>query len=92
MFVDCINANDRVGLYSLGEGWLIPLTFKGERGSGKPERLMNEIAMAEKIGGQCVLYKSMVDATACLSTEDGKRGKWLVVLSDSVDLEDISGM
>ena len=80
IFSDHMNTSDRFGMYGLGDGWIVPLAVKDSIDS-------NNIKSAKVCVGTCVLYKSMLDCLKVLSAvKDASR--WLVVLSDTVDLED----
>ena len=80
VFSDYIQDKDQFGMYGLGDGWVIPLTKKTQIDS-------KDIKSAEVCVGTCVLYKSMLDCLKVLSAVKGT-SRWLVVLSDTVDLEE----
>jgi len=80
VFSDYIQLGDRFGMYSLGDGWIIPLARKSTIHS-------NDIQSAKVCVGTCVLYKSMIDCLKVLSAVKGS-SRWLVVLTDTVDLEE----
>ena len=80
VFEDYMKSRDRFGMYGLGDGWIVPLD---RRGSIDPR----DIESAKVCVGTCILYKSMLDCLKVLSAAKGC-SKWLVVLSDTVDLEE----
>ena len=87
IFQKYVDEKDRVGLYSLGEGWIFQPNVK----TGHEESMASDIVAAEKMGGECVLYNSMREALDCLQAGSSRYSKWLVVLTDLVDLEGIGG-
>ena len=80
VFEDYMKSRDRFGMYGLGDGWIVPLGMKG---------LIDprDIESAKVCVGTCILYTSMLDCLKVLSAAKGY-SKWLVVLSDTVDLEE----
>jgi len=80
VFSDYINYHDRFGMYGLGDGWIVPLALKTSIN-------IDDIESAKVCVGACILYKSMLDCLKVLSAVKG-HSKWLVVLSDTVDLEE----
>jgi hypothetical protein len=74
-----LSNRDIFALYGLGDGFIIPPTAKGE--------VSREAIQANaKLSGSCRLSSSMLEAVLALNAFPGL-DKWLVVLSDTVDLD-----
>ena len=83
VFDEYMSDVDTFGLYGLGDGWLVNMAPKGQV-------TRHQIMMTESVSGACILYSSMLE---CLETfsqreaQDANKSKWLVVLTDTVDLD-----
>ena len=82
VFEEQLVDDDVMALYGLGQGFLINPTRKG----GREEELLSVIKQSNKMGGQCQLYSSMSKALKGMATQDPTYSKWLIVLTDLVDL------
>jgi hypothetical protein len=99
IFLSTLQDIDRVGLYSLGEDWIFPVARKGDWAQDMLEKIDN----ADKVSGSCALYQSMEAGLQefeqrppaglhgeflqkFLAEEAGFK-PWLVVLTDTVDLD-----
>jgi len=91
IFSKHLMANDEVGLYSMGDGWIFDLTHKGT--GPVAAGLLKKIKDAETMRGKANIYGSM-QAVLGLSKPgrfaahlaDPTVAKWLVVLTDLVHL------
>jgi hypothetical protein len=85
IFTEHVGNADTVGLYSLGESWLVRPTLKG----GNENKLAEDFKNAERVSGKCMLYRSMRETLETLITtrRNENLNRWLVVLTDLVDLE-----
>merc|ERR1740121_2375082 len=81
-----LNDKDIIGVYGLGEGWIVAPTKK----VGINHQVSTLLGSAKKVSGRCVLYRSMLHAVKALSALS-EYHRWLVVLTDTVDLEDSFG-
>jgi len=77
------NEDDVVCMFGLGTGWLIRQQNKGQNGS----ELLARVRAAEEVKGKCHLYQGMLDTLGNLAAQPADVSKWLVVLTDLVDLE-----
>mmetsp|Transcript_50387 Transcript_50387/g.132639 ORF Transcript_50387/g.132639 Transcript_50387/m.132639 type:complete len:216 (-) Transcript_50387:267-914(-) len=90
VFQDHMNDVDQAAMYSMGEGWIIPMVTKGT----DPAGIYRKIKAAEENRGRCALYKSMYDVLGLGATaspfgqmlNDSSVSCWLIVLTDLVDL------
>jgi hypothetical protein len=82
VFEERLQADDVMALYSLGETFLIKPTRKG----GREAELLRTIKTSNKPGGNCKLYSSMSQALKGMAKQDPAYSKWLIVLTDLVDL------
>jgi len=87
MFRDLLDVNDSIGVYSLGEGWIFAPALKGPNVT----KIQGLLAQSRKETGQCMLYCSILQAVRCLEAIPDVH-RWLVVLSDTVDLENLYGV
>ena len=63
-------------------------TFSSARpAAGSVNSVPVQVRDANKSQGQCILYKSMQTVMKDLAREGEERDKWLIVLTDLVDLE-----
>ena len=74
---------DQVGLYSLGEGWL----FHPQKKYGNEAKIKAAIARANQCQGRPHLNPSLLACCEELEKIPDYISKWLIVLSDTVDLE-----
>lgn len=82
VFEERLEEDDVMALYSLGESYLIQPTRKG----GREAELLQRIKASNKPGGDCRLYSSMSEALDGMKQQDPAYSKWLIVLTDLVDL------
>ena len=82
VFEERLEADDVMALYSLGETFLIEPTRKG----GREAELLRVIKGSNQPGGECKLYSSMSQALKGMAKQDPAYSKWLIVLTDLVDL------
>jgi len=78
------NEDDVVCMFGLGTGWLIRGQKKSTDGGNS---LLARVRAAEEVKGKCQLYKGMLDTLSNLAAQPADMNKWLVVLTDLVDLE-----
>ena len=72
-----------IGLYSLGGGWIFTPQLK----HGNEQALLSKIAGANEVTGYPNLNSSLLECLAELQNIPSYVGRWLVTLSDTVDLE-----
>ena len=84
VFAERLDEEDEVALYSLGQRFLIPPTKKG--GPEASRRLLAQIKDSNQSEGSCLLYESMANVLDSLAKVDKGKSKWLIVLTDLVDL------
>jgi hypothetical protein len=80
---DHVNDGDVVCMFGLGTGWLIHDQAKVDGG----HLLTRKVEAAKEVKGKCQLYRGMLDTLGHLSGQPADVSKWLVVLTDLVDLE-----
>lgn len=80
---DHVSEDDVVCMYGLGTGWLIHGQAKLKGG----QALIRQVEAAKEVKGKCNLYKGMLETLGHLSGQGADVSKWLVVLTDLVDLE-----
>jgi hypothetical protein len=80
---DHVNDGDVVCMFGLGTGWLIHDQAKVDGG----HLLKRKVEAAKEVKGKCQLYRGMLDTLGHLSGQPADVSKWLVVLTDLVDLE-----
>ena len=83
IFQSNVNSYDMIGLYSLGDGWI----FKPQLKHGNEQALLSKIAGANEVTGNPHLNPSLLECLAELQNIPSYVGRWLVTLSDTVDLE-----
>ena len=83
IFKDHINDRDLIGLYSLGDGWL----FKPMQKKGNEAKVEAAIREANAVGGRPHLNPSLLACLAELHKVPSPTSRWLVALTDTVDLE-----
>ena len=78
-----------MALFGLGQDFLIKPTRKGT--GTEADELLHRIRFSNKPGGQCLLYQSMSMALKGMAAmnqfQDPGYSKWLIVLTDTVDLQ-----
>lgn len=87
IFQETLDGYDQVGLYQLGGPWIFELVEK----SVKEDDLRQAIAAAEVTGGTTALYRSMrtcVEALEQNLAQAPGAEPWLIVLTDTVDIDD----
>jgi len=81
---DHCDKDDTVCMWGLGTGWVIP---DKKKGSDDGESLCRSVQAAYQVTGKCHLYSGMLDTMCHLSKQEDDVNRWLVVLTDLVDLE-----
>jgi hypothetical protein len=84
IIADHVGPNDDVCMWGLGDGWLIRDTKKGNDGGIE---LLKKVDAAHRCQGKCMLYRGMLSTTEHLQHIEEDVSRWLVVLTDLVDLE-----
>jgi hypothetical protein len=80
---DHVNEDDVVCMFGLGTGWLI----RGQAKLNGGQALIRQVEAAKEVKGKCQLYRGMLDTLGHLADQPADVSKWLVVLTDLVDLE-----
>jgi len=87
IFNETLEGFDQVGLYQLGDPWIFELIEKGV----KEDELKAIIKAANTTGGSTALYRSMLtslDAIQRNLAQAPGAEPWLIVLTDTVDIDD----
>lgn len=87
IFTETLEGFDQVGLYQLGDPWIFELIEKGV----KEDELHTAIQSAAVTGGSTALYRSMrtcVEAIEENLAQAPGAEPWLIVLTDTVDIDD----
>lgn len=87
IFTETLEGFDQVGLYQLGGPWIFDLIEKGV----KENELHNAISAAAVTGGSTALYRSMLTCVQSIKqnlTQSPGAEPWLIVLTDTVDIDD----
>lgn len=82
VYVDHLEEEDLVGYWGLGTGWIFEMTRKGD----KYDELLDMIQNSAEKSGLSHLYDNIGKVLAALSKVDDTYSKWLIVLTDLVDL------
>jgi len=82
VYEEHLEEEDKVGYWGLGTGWIFEMTRKEE----KDAELLAQIKGSAVKQGKPLLYQDTEKVLDALGKEDASYSKWLIVLSDLVDL------
>ncbi|KAL1523443.1 hypothetical protein AB1Y20_018383 [Prymnesium parvum] len=83
VYEEHIEEEDMVGYWGLGTGWIFEMTRKEE----KSAELLTQIKDSAVRQGKSLLYSDAEKVLNALTKVDQSYSKWLIILSDLVDLE-----
>jgi len=86
VYQEHLEEEDKVGYWGLGTGWIFEMTRKEE----KDAELLSQIKSSAVRQGKSLLYSDIEKVLGALSKQDDSYSKWLILLSDLVDLENKS--
>jgi len=83
VYEEHLDEEDKVGYWGLGTGWIFEMTRKEE----KDAELLAQIKGSAVRQGKSLLYSDTEKVLGALAKVDSTYSKWLIILSDLVDLE-----
>ncbi|KAL1529282.1 hypothetical protein AB1Y20_000236 [Prymnesium parvum] len=83
VYEEHLEEDDMVGYWGLGTGWIFEMTRKEE----KHAEMLSQIKESAVRQGKSLLYSDFEKVLTALAKVDDSYSKWLILLSDLVDLE-----